>query len=52
MVLSDWVRSNERETYTFLALLSDMGGFNDGISLLPTILMTMYNTRMFRSAKA
>ena len=50
--LADILRTSERESYTFIALLSDFGGFNDGISLLPAIIMTMYNQRLFRSAKA
>ena len=41
--LSDLLRTSERESYTFIELLSDFGGFNDGISLLPAILMTLYN---------
>ena len=41
--LADKVRTSERESYTFMALLSDFGGFNDGIVLLPAILMTLYN---------
>ena len=41
--LADLLRTSEREKYTFIELLSDFGGFNDGISLLPAILMTFYN---------
>ena len=41
--LSDLLRTSERESYTFFEMLSDFGGFNDGISLLPAILMTFYN---------
>ena len=37
-------RSFKREAYTFLELLGDFGGFNDGIVLLPAILMTFYNS--------
>ena len=43
LVLADLLRTSERESYTFIELLSDFGGFNDGISLLPAILMTFYN---------
>ena len=50
--LADILRTSERESYTFIALLSDFGGFNDGISLLPAYIMTLYNTRLFRAAKA
>ena len=41
--LADKVRTSERESYIFMALLGDFGGFNDGIILLPAFLMTLYN---------
>ena len=41
--LADKVRTSERESYTFMALLGDFGGFNDGIIILPAFLMTLYN---------
>ena len=50
--LADVLRTSERESYTFMALLGDFGGFNDGISLLPAFIMTFYNQRLFRTAKA
>ena len=50
--LADVLRTSERDSYTFMALLGDFGGFNDGISLIPAIIMTLYNQRLFRSAKA
>ena len=35
-----------------MTLLSDFGGFNDGVTLIPAILMSMYNAKMFNAAKA
>ena len=45
--LDEVKRSYEREVYSFMTLLSDFGGFNDGVILLPAILMTMYNAKMY-----
>ena len=49
--LSDVKRSYEREVYSLMTLLSDFGGFNDGVTLLPAILMGMYNAKMYYAAK-
>ena len=49
--MADVKRSYEREKYTFIGLLSDFGGFNDGIVLVPAIVMGFYNSRMYHSAK-
>ena len=32
-----------------MILLSDFGGFNDGIMFLPAILMSLYNAKMFHT---
>ena len=37
--------------YNLMTLLADFGGFNDGISLLPALLMAKYNEKMFRAAQ-
>ena len=37
--LSDVEKTYEREVYTFMELLADFGGFNDGIVLIPAIVM-------------
>ena len=42
--LADVMRGNERQVYSFMTLLSDFGGFNDGIVIFPAILMTFYNS--------
>ena len=49
--LDDVKRSYEREDYSIIELLSDFGGFNDGITLIPAILMTLYNGRMYYAAR-
>ena len=33
----------ERRSYTFVALLADFGGFNDGIFLLTSSFMIIYS---------
>ena len=41
----------ERSAYSFMALMSDFGGFNDGIAIFPAILMTIYNGKMYNAEK-
>ena len=50
--LADIRRSNEREVYSLIVLIQDFGGFNDGVTLIPAIIMTFYNSKMFNAAKA
>ena len=45
--LSDLTLIQERESYTFMTLMADFGGFNDAIVLIFTVLMSSYNSRMF-----
>ena len=33
----------EREVFSFMAALGDFGGFNDGIILIPAIIMSIYS---------
>ena len=33
-----------------MTLMADFGGFNDAIVLIFTVLMSIYNTRMFKQA--
>lgn len=47
IVLGDWKTIQDRRVYSFMALLGDFGGFNDGVVLLPTFFLTMYSSRMF-----
>ena len=41
----------ERSAYSFMTLMSDFGGFNDGIAIFPAILMTIYNGKMYDAEK-
>ena len=45
--LADVERGNERHVYQIMTFLADFGGFNDGILLLPALLMSIYNSKMF-----
>ena len=42
----------ERQAYTFMALLGDVGGFKDGILMVFTLLMTTYSAVHLHSALA
>ena len=46
-VMSDIEKTFEREVYTFMAVLGDFGGFNDGIVFIPAILMSIYSNKMY-----
>ena len=48
--LSDVKKTYEREVYTFMEALGDFGGFNDGILLIPAILMQIYSNKMYSQA--
>ena len=39
IVLSDLLRSQERQVYTFITLMGDVGGFNEAVLIFPTIIM-------------
>ena len=43
LVMTDKVVNYERHAYTFLQLLSDFGGFNDGIYFLISVFMAYYS---------
>ena len=45
--LSDLQKTYEREVYTFMEALSDFGGFNDGVIIIPAIFMHIYSYRMY-----
>ena len=45
--LSDISKSYEREVYTLMAALGDFGGFNDGVLILPALLMQFYAQNMY-----
>lgn len=48
MVLSPVRYEYERHDYTFVAVLSDFGGFNDGLLLIAYGLTAAYNKSMFQ----
>ena len=50
--LADIERTSERRVYSLIQLMSDFGGFNDGLNILPAILMAVYNSRMYHAAWA
>ena len=50
--LSETKLTYEREVYSLMNLLSDFGGFNDGVIIIPAILMGMYNANQFYFAMA
>ena len=45
--LSDVEKTYEREVYSFMQALGDFGGFNDGIVIIPAILMSIYSQKMY-----
>ena len=47
--LSEINRSYERQAYTLIALLSDIGGFMDIIRLIPVLIMASYSERMYQA---
>ena len=47
--LSEIIRTYERQVYTLIALLSDVGGFMDIIRLIPVIIMASYSERMYQA---
>ena len=48
--LSDTKRIYERQAYTFMTLIGDIGGFNSAIYILPAYLMAWYSERMYQSS--
>ena len=45
--LSDLFRSQERQVYTFITLMGDVGGFNGAVLVFPTIIMAYLSERMY-----
>ena len=48
--LSDIKRTYERQAYTFMTLIGDIGGFNSAILIFPVFLMAWYSERMYQSS--
>ena len=40
----------ERQVYTFMTLIGDVGGFNGAIILFPTFFMSFYSSFMFNQS--
>ena len=47
IILGDQLRLYKRDVYNFMTALTDFGGFNDGVLLFPSVLMTLYSSKMF-----
>ena len=50
VVLDEKEMKNERQVYTFFALLGDLGGFNGAIVVFPAYLMNIYSQSQYKSA--
>ena len=49
-LLSDIKRTYERKAYTFMTLISDIGGFNGAVFLFPAFLLSWYNKKMLTAS--
>ena len=49
-LLSDIKRTYERKAYTFMTLISDIGGFNGAVFLFPAFLLSWYNKKMLMAS--
>ena len=47
--LSEVKRTYHRQVYSLIVMLSDMGGFNGIIYLVPAWLMALYGERMYQA---
>ena len=45
--LSDIKRTQEREFYTLMTFIGDVGGFNSAMTLFPMVIMSFYNQKMY-----
>ena len=50
VVLSTKLHASERQVYTILTLIGDLGGFSDGITIIPAFFMSFYSSRMFNAS--
>ncbi len=51
-ILDDKMVEAERSKYSFLIMLSDIGGFNEAIMFFPAFVMSLYAERMYKKAIA
>ena len=49
-VLSPQVTTYEREAYTLMTLIADVGGFNGAIIILPSFFMSIYSSKMYEES--
>ena len=52
LTMADYRHFYERSKYTFFTLLSDFGGFNEAVMLLPAQIMSFYASRMLSKSIA
>ena len=50
IVLSNKLHASERQVYTFFSLIGDLGGFYDGITIIPAFFLSFYSSRMFNAS--
>ena len=50
--LSDVKHKYFRQPYSVFSLLSDFGGFNEAVVILPALVLRLYRQKMFESAIA
>lgn len=50
IAVSDTKHSSERQVYTVFALVSDIGGFNGAITILPAFFLAKYNSMMYSAS--
>ena len=41
-------RVYERQSYTFMMMVGDIGGFNGAVIVIPTLFMSYYNSLMYQ----
>lgn len=47
--MSDKVNRLERQVYTFMTFIGDVGGFNGAIIIVPSFFLSIYAGRMFNA---
>ena len=47
-MLSEQFSERERTAYTFMTLIGDIGGFNSAIILLPSFIMSIYSSHVYK----
>ena len=47
MMLHHLERVYERQSYTFMMMVGDIGGFNSAVIVVPTLFMSYYSSLMY-----